>query len=432
MSPEIIPQASEAPAGRASYRVVVSHPSKQGNMYHVPMASQVNGHHVTFLTGFYYKPDRVPFTLTRLLPAPRRQRLEEVLERRRLPGLAPGNVVQVSGPLPEMAYRYLGYRAGNRLHDRLSRAWLRRHIRPGSRGIFHGFQESCELSLGAAGERGLQPVLETTLPPSTYGAVAAECRRLGLPVGETDPPGSFLDELKLARYFIAQSRYSADSLVAFGVDPGRIFQTPLGVDTDQFRPRAPSPDDERPFRALFAGQMSVRKGVHQLIEAWAASKPGPAELVFAGYPSDLYIVDLVRRVPGNFRYLGFVPHVRLQEVYQGADIFVFPSLAEGGVYVIYEALACGLPCVVSSNSGSAVRDGIEGFVVPVGDVEQLAMRIAALRDDAGLRARMSRAARARAENFAWPHFYRRIGLAYDEMVGRNGAAGTGIVDLFDR
>ena len=51
-----------------------------------------------------------------------------------------------------------------------------------------------------------------------------------------------------------------------------------------------------------------------------------------------------------------------------ADVFVFPSLFEGSAVVTYEALACGLPSIVTPNAGSVVRDGVDGFHVPAGDV----------------------------------------------------------------
>ena len=283
-------------------------------------------------------------------------------------------------------------------------------------------------SLAAASERGLTTLLEVTLPPSTNPILAAEHRRLGLGAVPDQPARPFLEELACARYVVAQSRFSACSAIEHGVAPGRIFQMPLGVDVERFRPADPGPP--RPFRALFTGQMSIRKGVHHLLAAWSRIARKEDELLFAGYPSERHVLDQVARAPGKLRYLGFVPHSRLQEVYVQADVFVFPSLAEGGVYVIYEALACGLPCIVSEHAGSAVRDGIEGFVVPVGDVEALAGRIAQLRDDEDLRSRMGAAARARAQAFSWPEFYRRIGLLYGEALRREGREGQGIYDLF--
>ena len=75
-----------------------------------------------------------------------------------------------------------------------------------------------------------------------------------------------------------------------------------------------------------------------------------------------------------------------------ADVFVFPSLFEGSAVVTYEALACGLPSVVTPEAGSVVRDGVEGFLVAPRDVLALAERMEQLGNDPGLRDRMSAAA----------------------------------------
>jgi len=417
----------------SAMRAVVSHPSKQGNMYRVPMGAAASGIPTDFLTGFYYKPDRFPWPLLRLLPDPRRRPIEEKLERRRLPEMDPAMVTQVSGPVSELCYGWFkDYRLGNALHDRLAARWLKRHVAPGTQGVFHGFQESCWRSLGAAKARGLTALLESTLPPSTLPLVAAEYRRLGLPwPGAAQPSAELLAELPRADFHVAQSAFAERSLIDYGVDPGRIFRMPLGVDIQRFRP-AEGPRAQGPFRALFAGQMSVRKGVHHLLEAWRATALRDGELVFAGAPRDRYIGELVARQDSGIRYLGFVPHARLHETYRSADVFVFPSLAEGGVYVIYEALAAGLPCIVSANAGSAVRDRVEGFVVPVGDIEALAARLREVAGDEGLRRRMALAARARAEQFAWPAFYRRVGIMYGEAVARQERPAGGPMDLFER
>lgn len=414
-------------------RAVVSHPSKQGNMYRVPAGAAASGIPTDFLTGFYYKPDRLPWPLLRLLPPTLRRRFEEKLERRRLAEMDEALVTQVSGPLPELFYGWLkSYRQGNALHDRLAARWMNRHVAFGTTGVFHGFQESCFRGLAAARTRGLTALLESTLPPSTLPLVTAEYRRLDLPwPGATQPSAELLAELPRADFHIAQSAFAERSLINYGVEPGRIIRMPLGVDISRFRP-AEGPRAPGPFRAFFAGQMSVRKGVHHLLEAWRAVGLRDGELVFAGAPRDRFIAELVAREDPSIRYLGFVPHARLHEAYRCADVFVFPSLAEGGVYVIYEALAAGLPCIVSANAGSAVRDGIEGFVVPVGDIEALAARLRQLAVDEDLRRRMGLAARARAEQFAWPAFYRRIGIMYREAVAREGRPASGPVDLFDR
>jgi len=70
--------------------------------------------------------------------------------------------------------------------------------------------------------------------------------------------------------------------------------------------------------------------------------------------------------------------------------------------------------------------------VPVGDSDAIADRLRRLAEDEGLRRRMSAAARARGQRFAWPEFYRRIGLMYREAVAREGRAAAGPVDMFER
>jgi glycosyltransferase involved in cell wall biosynthesis len=96
-----------------------------------------------------------------------------------------------------------------------------------------------------------------------------------------------------------------------------------------------------------------------------------------------------------------------------ADVFVFPTLFEGSAVVTYEALACGLPSIVTPNAGAVVREGAEGMLVPAGDVERLAAAIERLGGDPALRAAMARAARRRALEFTW----RRYHAALEDAVG---------------
>ncbi len=101
-----------------------------------------------------------------------------------------------------------------------------------------------------------------------------------------------------------------------------------------------------------------------------------------------------------------------------ADVFVFPSLFEGSAVVTYEALACGLPSIVTPSAGSVVRDGIEGFVVPPGEVEPLAIAMERLGSEPDLRRELSRDARAGAEAFDWPRYHAAIVESIRESVGR--------------
>jgi glycosyltransferase involved in cell wall biosynthesis len=125
---------------------------------------------------------------------------------------------------------------------------------------------------------------------------------------------------------------------------------------------------------------------------------------------------------GGFMEYGNVAHHQLAALFSQADVFAFPSLAEGSALVTYEAQASGLPCVVTHEAGSVVRDGIEGFVVPSCDATELANRIYQLYQDENLRRQMAVAARKRAEEFTWQHYHARLVDALDCMVAKGPLA----------
>ena len=116
-----------------------------------------------------------------------------------------------------------------------------------------------------------------------------------------------------------------------------------------------------------------------------------------------------------FTHIRNVPYSELPRYYQSADIFVYPSLHEGSALAIYEALASGLPVVTTFNSGSVVRDGIEGYVVPVQDPDAIKDKIEFLYHNFQLRKKMGVAARLRAETFSWEAYKARIAGIYKKI-----------------
>jgi glycosyltransferase involved in cell wall biosynthesis len=122
--------------------------------------------------------------------------------------------------------------------------------------------------------------------------------------------------------------------------------------------------------------------------------------------------------------LGRVGHPEVPAHMASADVFVFPSLFEGSAVVTYEALACGLPAVVTPEAGSVVRDGVEGLEVASRDVDALAAAMARLGEDPALRARMGAAARGRAMDFDWPRYHLAVVEAVAGAIERNRRLGA--------
>lgn len=236
-------------------------------------------------------------------------------------------------------------------------------------------------------------------PRQQYDVLADEFARWGL---RRRMPRAVLAralaEIERADYLICPTEQARGSFRAEGVPDAKLVTVTNGVDLDHFRPANDQP--RRPFRVLFVGQVGFRKGVPYLLQAWQRLGWRDAELTLAGN-IDSEIRPLLSRfaaLPG-VRFPGYV--VDPLELYQSADVFVFPSLLEGSAKVNFEALACGLPVVVTPNAGSVARDGEEGYTVPVRDPAALAVALERLRSDERLRREMGSGARLRAESFPW-------------------------------
>ncbi|MGE3821508.1 MAG: glycosyltransferase family 4 protein [Isosphaeraceae bacterium] len=230
-----------------------------------------------------------------------------------------------------------------------------------------------------------------------------------------------LAELEAADRVLVPSDHIAKTLIREGTPPEKIAVIPYAADIRRFVPDT----SKRPGEActfLFAGGISQRKGVRYLLEAWRmARRPGWR----------LQLLGAVPRDPGplgplleGVEVLGRVPHAEVPARMAAADVFVFPSLFEGSAVVTYEALACGLPSIVTPSAGSVVRDGREGYVVEPAQVEPLAFAMERLGRDPATRSEMARAARARAETFDWPRYHQGTARVLNAVARRAPAEGV--------
>ena len=179
-------------------------------------------------------------------------------------------------------------------------------------------------------------------------------------------------------------------------------------------------------RAVFVGTVGRRKGVIDLLDALRSMHPplpcdvvgGPAEETEDAHRAVLdAAADLV--AAGTVRLHGELDRAAGRAVLAGAEIFVLPSHAEGMPMALLEAMAAGLPAVVSDAGamGELVSTAGCGLVVPVGDVGALAAALGRLRDDAGERAEMGDAGRrAVEERYAPDVVVRRLVEVYRSAV----------------
>jgi glycosyltransferase involved in cell wall biosynthesis len=211
-------------------------------------------------------------------------------------------------------------------------------------------------------------------------------------------------EMELADLVLIPSRFVEGTIRAFHPNKHVAF-APYGIDLEFWRPPVKKRESEK-LRFIYAGQISVRKGMPSLIEAWekAALRDAELELVGSWYLADHRRMSLplgiVHRPP-------CAPAV-LREHYHQSDVLVFPSLFEGLPLALHEGMACGLS-VIASNVSVDPETVIPqcGRVIPAGSQEALVEGLQwfdAHRDEIPV---MSKAARAQVERFTWER-YRRL------------------------
>jgi glycosyltransferase involved in cell wall biosynthesis len=214
----------------------------------------------------------------------------------------------------------------------------------------------------------------------------------------------------------------------------RLVTLPCGADPEIFHPSGAA--EWAALRArwelaedgpviVFTGRFVEAKRLPDLIDAFARLTPRHprAVLVLAGdgplgaeLAARASAAGLARRV----RFPGMLPPAQVAEVLRLADVYVLPSATEGIPCSLVEAIASGLPAVVSDipGTGMLVRQGVTGLRVTAGDVPSLAAAIENLLGDPGARERMGRAGRALfLENYTVDRVREGYERVYTELVG---------------
>jgi starch synthase len=406
-------------------RLLIAHPGATSLLYPLVALLQRMDLDVRFETLFYDRPGDTLHRLAQILPAKLGHKLARELGRRSHPEIDPVRVA--TAPLAELLHigsaRLLSpattaavLRWRNARFDARVAAMIKRE-RP---DFFIGFDGSAERSFQACRESGTISLLYQAIGHLRSGLRTLQEERAaspefsGVSFGDTSEEwiARNTHEALLADRVVVPSEYVRDTMVENGRDPATIDLLPFPIDVARFTPAASSRGDGR-LRALFVGQIGLRKGVKYILEAARLLARPDIEIVLVGGIVDG--TDWLERYDGLYRHIANVPYAEMPDIFRSADVFVFPSLHEGSAMAVNEALASGLPAIVTPNAGAIVRDSIEGFIVPLRDTSAIADRLARLADDAELRCRMGAAARSRAEAHDATAYAARLGALLDQL-----------------
>lgn len=230
-----------------------------------------------------------------------------------------------------------------------------------------------------------------------------------------------------ATFLACISDYTRSQVMAFVPEElwSKLVVVRCGIDLEQFAPRPQGEHGQ--LRILTVGRVDAMKGTVVLLQALqllAERGCRPTLTVVGDGPSRAKAIEMAKRlgISDQVSWEGAVGQDRIRDYYAGCDVFCLPSFAEGIPIVLMEAMAMEVPVVANAITGivELVENGVSGFLVRPGRVDELTEQLAKLLEDPALRRSMGRAGRARVQaEYDLEHNIRRLARVFTE--GPSGA-----------
>jgi glycosyltransferase involved in cell wall biosynthesis len=253
----------------------------------------------------------------------------------------------------------------NKWFQRQALAQLKRTSSNGNHTVFAYSYAAAEI-FKFARERGWRTVLGQIDPGPAEERIVANLKDDKWKPAPQAYWDNWRHECALADRIVVNSKWSRDALLAEGVPAEKLTVIPLAYESpadarsfQRLYPRAFSA--ERPLRVLFLGQINLRKGVRQLLEAVPLLQGEPVEFWFVG-PTQITVPQDLRLHP-QCRWFGAAPRSEVDNYYRDADVFILPTLSDGFGLTQLEAQSWKLPVVASRYCGEVVRDGVNGVLL---------------------------------------------------------------------
>jgi glycosyltransferase involved in cell wall biosynthesis len=212
---------------------------------------------------------------------------------------------------------------------------------------------------------------------------------------------SEIEQLSLSDFVVSPSECVDESLLEWNISKERIIRATFGWSPSDFTGASRADLPGEGLKAIFVGQVSVRKGIHLALAAWDRAKIKGTFVIVGRENPEIGPFLAPYRDRADVRFLPFTRD--LASLYRAADLMFFPTLEEGAPLVCYQAGGCGLPILTSPmGRGRLIEHGVTGMIVDPHDLNANAEALRRLADDEGLRSELSARVRQKAMSFDWP------------------------------
>ena len=198
-----------------------------------------------------------------------------------------------------------------------------------------------------------------------------------------------------------------------------MIKVPYGVDLKEFKYLNKKRPEGDKFRLISVGTISIRKGSHILIEAFEQLSLKNSELTFVG-PMEKNFKKILKKYKKlkNVKFISKQKQENLKYFYNNSDIFVLYSLEEGLSMVQAQAMACGLPIICSENTGGSeiVDHGINGYVIPIKNIEILKNKIQEFYNDKSKLKNFSLNDLKKTKELSWENYGKKLINTYRSIL----------------
>jgi len=399
--------------------VVVSHPTGNANVRAVLRAFESRGQLKAFHTTVAAKKG----AYTKILP----KAIEAKLRRRQYD--LPNEKVHLRPwvELTRQSISRFGFGTKNQWVSRVYRD-LDQHVAKWIKNsplddvnVMYGYEDGCSQTFAAAKERGMACIYDLPIAywRTSQALLKQEQERwpdwAGTMQGLGDSEEKLArkeEELKQADVIMCCSKFVYDSLPDWARESKQCMRAEFGSDVPAMTGGERDDNDtSRPLRVLFVGMMTQRKGLADLFAAMKLLGTSNVELVILG--QDVMPLSFYKDQYADFRYEGTKPRPQVLKLMRSCDVFILPTLVEGRALVLQEAMSCGLPLIITPNSGGEdlIEEGETGFLVPVRSPEAISERIEWFCNNRQKLAGMREKARDKAALYSWSEYERKVALA---------------------
>lgn len=403
-------------------RILISNPSLQYTRSTVK-ALLDSGHEVMFATAYWYRSDRL---FEKIFGA---TRLKKYLQRHSDAQIPLTSVIDNQwGRLLFFGVKLLPVSVEQKSfwQDRMQDRWVSKLLRRWKPQLVIGYEKSCLLTFKAASELNAVKWLDLSqVHPSFIDSLRKDFSFFKDITG-AESKFRQISKHKILEYGLADtifclSDFAAGTLVQNGISHSKIMVNPLGYNPNIFFPSAKKEKKRnQPLRLVYAGIITKRKGVHVLLESLESFSEDAVQLTLIGPAGDASTLLNHHLHKPNITYIPFLSQAELANELRKADVFVFPSFLDSWAAVVVEAMACGLPVVVTENTGAAqLVTEQTGRIIPVNDVTAIRNAILFFLDNPEVSGQMGLKASEAVQPYSWLRYHDQLNQLLEQEMLNN-------------